>query len=281
MKKINKELPPYSVLMSVYQNDNPEYLQQAIDSMLHQTIVPDQFVIVVDGPIPKALMNILRDFQNHSKIFSIIQLPQNKGLGNALNIGLTACSNELVARMDADDISLPQRCEKELMEFMKDEHLVICGCNIDEFWDNPKQIRTSRMVPAEYEDIRKFMRRRQAFNHPTVMYRKSKVEKVGGYPSLKRKEDFDLFSKMLTCGYYAKNINESLYLYRTGEGNYKRRRSLKNFKSAVQVYWAHLKRHGCSIWDYIVMCSAELFFLLVPYPIMQFVSDHFLRVSHK
>lgn len=99
------------------------------------------------------------------------------------------CRNELVARMDADDILLPKRCEKELECFEKNEELAICGCNIDEFYDDPENVETIRRVPSEYKDIVKFIKRRQLFNHPTVMYKKSEVLRCGGYGSLRRKQD--------------------------------------------------------------------------------------------
>ena len=204
----------YSVLMSVYAKDNPEYLELAIDSMLNQTVKPEQFVIVQDGLLPESIGQVICKYEsNQPELFTIIKLETNGGLANALNIGLQACRNELVARMDADDISLPKRCEKELKKFSENPDLVICGCNIDEFYDIPQNVKTSRVVPAEYEDILRFMRRRQPFNHPTVIYKKLKVIEAGGYPQLRRKEDFDLFSRMLSKGYYALNVDESLYLY--------------------------------------------------------------------
>lgn len=268
----------YSVLMSVYAKDKPDYLELAIDSMLNQTEPPEQFVIVIDGSVSMELKNVINDKENNNPgVFTIVPLEDNGGLGNAINKGIKYCRNELVARMDADDISLPERCEKELECFEKNENLVICGCNIDEFYENTEDVRTSRVVPETYEEIKHFMRKRQPFNHPTVMYKKSKVIEAGGYVSLPRKEDFDLFSRMLSKGYYAMNIGESLYLYRADDGNYARRKSWKNFKSAVYVYGRHLKRRGCNIVDYAIMCGAELIFLLLPQGIMKTLSDKILR----
>lgn len=272
----------YSVLMSVYAKDNPEYLKQAIDSMLNQTVKPEQFVIVQDGLLPESIGQMICKYEsNQPELFTIIKLETNGGLANALNIGLQACRNELVARMDADDISLPQRCEKELKKFNENPDLVICGCNIDEFYDIPQNVKTSRVVPAEYKDILRFMRRRQPFNHPTVIYKKSKVIEAGGYPQLRRKEDFDLFSRMLSKGYYALNVNESLYLYRANEENYARRKNWNNFTSAVYVYRFHLQRKMCNFIDYIVICCAELLLFLLPLKIMKKVSDFFLRNQSK
>lgn len=280
MCKGEKKVQQYSVLMSVYAKDKPEYLELAIDSMLNQTAAPEQFVIVIDGPVPPEIMSVINKKQSENNdMFTIVPLKENGGLGHALDEGIKHCRNELIARMDADDISFPMRCEKELECFEKNENLVICGCNIDEFYENTDDVRTSRVVPETYEEIKHFMRKRQPFNHPTVMYKKSKVIEAGGYVSLPRKEDFDLFSRMLSKGYYAMNIGESLYLYRADEGNYARRKSWKNFKSAVYVYGRHLKRRGCNIVDYAIMCGAELLFLLLPKNAMKKVSDKVLRKS--
>lgn len=270
----------YSVLMSVYAKDNPKYLSAAINSMLAQTMLPEQFVIVVDGPVPDELKQIIITYWNSDKkLFTIIPLKRNGGLGHALNIGLKYCRNELVARMDADDISLPERCEKELKEFGKHPELAICGCNIDEFEGKPENVLTSRVVPISNKEIKRMMRRRQAFNHPTVIYKKSAVLKEGGYIAIKRKEDFDLFSKMMAAGDLAENLKESLYLYRVNKDNYKRRKSWDNFRSAIYVYWRHLERKGCSVCDFLVIFVSEFFFFLAPYPIAKAFSNKFLRVK--
>lgn len=275
--KMIMNIQKYSVLMSVYMRDNPAYVADAVESMLHQTMPPEEYVIVVDGLIPKELNRTISDYEKQKELFTIIRLNENKGLGNALNVGLAHCRNELVARMDADDISLPQRCEKELKLFEECPELVICGCNINEFCGTPDNVKTSRVVPQSYEEIRKFMRRRQPFNHPTVIYKKSKVLGCGGYKTLTRKEDFDLFSRMLSDGCLAKNIGEPLYLYRANEDNYARRKSWQNFRSAIYVYGLHLKRKGCSLIDYLIVCNAELLFILLPRRLMKILSDKVLR----
>lgn len=271
----------YSVLMSVYAKDKPEYLELAIDSMLRQTIPPEQFVIVVDGAVPDKIGKIIVEHEKDKALFTVLWLKENKGLANALNKGLNVCRNEYVARMDADDISLPSRCEKELEYFAKIKDLVICGCNIDEFYEDINNIKASRTVPAEYKSIMKFMRKRQPFNHPTVMYKKSCVLACGGYPLLRRKEDFDLFSRMLKKGYYALNIDESLYLYRVNENNYKRRKSWTNTKSAVYVYTLHLKRKGCTIIDFFIICGAEILFFIMPVRVVKIISDNLLRERYQ
>ena len=268
----------YSVLMSVYAKDNSDYLIMAVESMLKQTIKPEQFVIVQDGTVGDEIQHILKHYETkYPSLFTIVRLKENGGLANALNHGLQECRNELVARMDADDISLPERCEKELKKFEENPELMICGCNIDEFYKTPENVRTSRVVPSDYKAILKFMRLRQPFNHPTVIYKKSKVIEAGGYLPLRRKEDFDLFSRMLVNGNYAENIDESLYLYRCNEDNYARRKSWLNYKNAIYVYSRHLKRKGCNIVDFCIIVAAETFFLFLPNKLMKKLSDKILR----
>ena len=269
----------YSVLMSVYSKDNPEYLRLAIDSMLNQTVPPEQYVVVEDGPLADELKEVIQEYERYyPTLFTIVKIPQNKGLPNALNEGLKACRNEFVARMDADDISLPERCKKELAFFEQYSELDICGCNIAEFYETPDNIRTYRIVPSEYEDIKKFLRRRTPFNHPTVMYKKSSVLRNGGYSvEILRKQDYDLFSRMIVNGSYARNVDDVLFLFRANENNFARRKSKTTLKNAFRVYWRHYKRGGCSLADFIIMASGEVIFFITPIKIMKFLSDKLLR----
>lgn len=272
----------YSVLMSVYFKDDADNLRLAIDSMLNQTVKPEQYVVVEDGKLTSELNTVIDEYENqYPELFTIVKIAQNKGLANALNEGIKVCRNELVARMDADDISLPERCEKELECFELYPDLDICGCQIDEFYDDVRNIRTSRVAPTNFNDIKKFMRKRQPFNHPTVIYKKEKVIEYGGYSLLKRKEDFDLFSKMITNNCRAINLEEHLYLYRANDSNYKRRKNFENYKSALNVYVRHIKRGGCTIIDFIIICIAETIFFIMPLSFMRKISDKFLREKVK
>lgn len=268
----------YSVLMSVYAKDNPEHLILAIESMLNQTVKPEQFVIVQDGPLPEKLELVISNYaEQESQLFTIVPLAENGGLGNALNAGLLHCRNDLVARMDADDISLPQRCEKELALFAANEELAICGCNIDEFYDTPENVRTIRRVPSDYKDIKKMIRRRQPFNHPTIMFKKSEVLRCGSYGRLRRKQDYDLFSRMLNMGCYACNINESLLKFRADKDNYKRRKSWQYVRSSIKVGYLNYKRRYSSLADLLYIVIGQLMIYIMPLWIMEKVSDIFLR----
>lgn len=268
----------YSVLMSVYDKEKPEYLVQSIESMLNQTVQPEQFVIVEDGKLSDRLEYIIKNYAvKFPDLFTVLPLKENVGLGRALDYGIKVCRNELIARMDSDDISLPERCEKELKLFKNDPKLTIVGTNIDEFWDDPNDIKCSRVVPSEPEEIRKRIGRIQPFNHPTVMYKKSAVIRCGGYGKMRRKQDRDLFSRMVNMGCKARNINESLLLFRSNADNYKRRKSWSYCKSTIDVTWAIYKRGHCSIGDMLYVAIGQMVLFLAPMPVMKFISDKVLR----
>ena len=150
----------YSVLMSLYVKEQPEYLRLAIDSMINQTVAPDEIVIVEDGPLNDELYRVIDDYtQQYPDIFNIVVNERNLGLGLALNEGLEVCKNELVARMDTDDISKPERCEKQLRIFEENPDLSIVGAFVDEFYFSPEQIVSVRAVPKKQKDIYDFAKR--------------------------------------------------------------------------------------------------------------------------
>jgi glycosyltransferase involved in cell wall biosynthesis len=268
----------YSVLMSVYKNDNKDYVDMAIESMLLQTAPPEQFVIVLDGEVPDEIQRVIAYYKDtYTRVFTIVQLPENQGLGKALDEGMKHCRNELIARMDSDDISLPNRCEKELEMFHTYNNLAICGSNIDEFYNNPDEVQSIRRVPSDYESIVRFIKRRQPFNHPTVMYKKSEVIRCGGYGQLRRKQDYDLFSRMINMGCYARNIDESLLKFRADKDNYKRRKSWSYVKSSIKVGALNFKRGYCGLMDLMYIVCGQVALYIMPINLMKIVSDNLLR----
>lgn len=272
----------YSVLMSLYQKEKTEWFEASMHSMINQTIIPNEIVLVLDGPISGELMEAVNNYKNdYEKMIKILPLDENIGLGKALDRGLDICANELIARMDTDDISLPTRCEKQLLEFNKNPNLSIVGTNIDEFYDDPENIVSSRVVPSSHEDIKKFIKRRSPFNHPTVMFKKGAVIDSGGYGKLRRKQDLDLFSRMINSGYEAKNINESLLLFRSNENNFKRRKSWSYVKSYIIAQYTIWKRGHCSLFDLLYVVFGQLIFFILPVPILKRISTKYLRKNTK
>ncbi len=268
----------YSVLMSLYKKERPEYLFQAIDSMLHQTVMPDEIVVVEDGPLTDELYSVVNTYKKqYPKLFKVVVNKSNLGLGLALNVGLKECRNELVARMDTDDISKPNRCEKQLKRFEEKPYLSIVGAWVDEFHESPNQIISTRAVPTESDDIYAFAKKRSAFNHPVVMYRKSKVLENDGYSDLRRNQDVDLFGRMLFSGCKAENIGESLLYFRSNDDLAKRRKSWENTKSYISTIKRFYKIGYANFGDYIMIVIAQTGMFLMPIRLQQWIYKRFLR----
>ncbi len=268
----------YSVLMSLYKKEDPDYFQLALDSMINQTVKPDEIVLVEDGPLTDELYAVVKDYED--KYYGLLHLVINKrnlGLGLALNKGLEVCRNEFIARMDTDDISKPERCEKQLKRFEEKPELAIVGSYIDEFIGTPDNVISQRRVPTTSETIYNYAKKRSAFNHPVVMYRKSAVLAEGGYSSLKRNQDVDLFGRMLFKGYKAENIDEALLWFRSGRDLAIRRKSWENTWSYIATIRKFWKMGYSSFSNYISVALAQTMMYLMPVKIQSWIYKKFLR----
>ena len=263
----------YSVLMSLYKKEKPEYLRIALDSMLKQTIEPDEIVLVEDGPLTDELYEVLSDYP----MLHRIRNEKNLGLGLALNVGLKQCRNELVARMDTDDCSKPNRCEKQLARFLEKPYLAIVGSHIDEFSGEISNVISQRIVPTTSEDIYKFSKKRSAFNHPAVMYSKTAVLENNGYSDLKRNQDVDLFGRMQFEGYKAENIDEALLLFRSSDELAKRRKSWQNTWSYIATIRKFWKMGYSSFSDYAIVAIAQTGMYLMPVKMQNYIYKKLLR----
>lgn len=264
----------YSVLMSLYKQEHPDYFRLALDSMLNQTVKPDEIVLVEDGPLTDELYAVVEEYKSH---LTVVVNERNLGLGLALNNGLKVCRNELVARMDTDDISKLDRCEKQLKRFEEKPELSIVGSYIDEFVGDPSNVISQRKVPLTSEAIYNFAKRRSAFNHPAVMYRKSSVLAEGGYNDLKRNQDVDLFGRMLFAGYKAENIGEALLWFRSSDELVARRKSWQNTKSYIGTIMKFWKMGYSSFSDYMKVVIAQTGMFLLPASMQNWVYKTFLR----
>ena len=227
----------YSVLMSVYFKEKAEFLSEAMRSIFDQTVVTDDFVLVCDGPLTPELDAVIDDMlAAHPETLHPVRLEKNGGLGNALNIGLRACKNELVARMDSDDISRPDRCEKQLALFGRIPELSIASGIVEEFTDSVENIQSRRVPPETMPEILEFAKKRNPFNHPCVMYRKQAVEAAGGYQDFYLLEDYYLWVRMLQSGAVGCNLQEPLLWMRAGSDLYKRRSGWKYAKSQRDLF---------------------------------------------
>jgi len=268
----------YSVLMSVYYREKPEFLNQAIESIQSQTLPTDDFVLVCDGPLNEELDSIIAVKQREmGTSLNVVRLAKNGGLGNSLSAGLKHCKNELVARMDSDDIAYPDRCEKQLAVFDIHPEVSICSGIVEEFTTNPQVVDTKRVPPETNEEIIEFAKKRNPFNHPCVMYKKTAVEAVGSYRDFYLLEDYYLWLRMLMAGYQGYNIQEPLLHMRAGSDMYKRRAGWKYAKTQVRLF-RYMRNQGfIGNGQYIKSCVIRSGSALAPNWLRMFMFEKVLR----
>ena len=228
-------MTPFSLLLPVYAKDDPAQLTRAFTSAVdEQTLPPTEAVIVRDGPVPTALQRLLDELVEQSPVPArVLALPENVGLAHALTAGLAACAHEVVARMDADDVALPERFAKQLA--LIDAGYDLVGAGLYEFVDDEHETIGRRTPPTGETHIRAYARFHDPFNHPTVVYRKAAVAAAGGYVPVGLMEDYWLFARMLATGARAENLAEPLVKYRVGAGAYARRGGLAQLRAEVRL----------------------------------------------
>ena len=227
----------FSVITSVYKNDKAEFIRVALDSMLvDQEKKPDEIVLVQDGPVPEGTTVLLSNYQErYGERLNVIKLNVNKGLGNALKLGVENAKYDIIARMDSDDICLPDRFEKQLTYLEANPECDIVGGQITEFIDTPENIVGKREVPCSNEDIYRYMRSRCALNHPTVMFKKESVLKAGNYQDWFWNEDYYMWVRMMEQGCVFANLPDVLVNMRSGLDQYGRRGGKKYFDSEIGI----------------------------------------------
>lgn len=244
---------PFSVSMCVYGGDHPEHFKVAIDSILNQTICPNEVVLVVDGPVPVALGCIIDQYRSMEQ-FHVIQLATNTGHGYARRVGLENCQHELVALMDADDISVPTRFQKQLSCFQSNPSLAIVGGIIEEFTGTIECAAVKRVVPFTDAEIKQFLRNRCPMNQVSVMFRKSIVQSVGGYQDWYCNEDYYLWIRLFQAGAVFANLPDTLVHVRTGADMYQRRGGWKYFVSEAKLQHYMFTNRIISPAQYIMNC---------------------------
>lgn len=251
MNLIGKE---FSIITSVYKNDKPEFVRVALDSMLvNQSVKPTEIVLVQDGPVPNGLSLLLSEYETkYPEVMHVIRLEKNGGLGNALKLGVEKAKYDICARMDSDDICLPDRFEKQLAYLEAHPECDIVGGQMTEFIDTPDNIVGRREVPLTNEEIYKFMKSRCALNHVTVMFRKEAVLKAGNYQDWFWNEDYYLWVRMMMAGCKFANIPDVAVNVRSGADQYARRGGKKYFDSEIGIKKLMLEEGMITRKEYIV-----------------------------
>lgn len=267
----------YSILMSVYKNDNPKYLEESIQSMLNQTIVTNDFVIIKDGPLTDELNSIIEKYKTKYNFINVITLTKNVGLGNALNIGIKECKNELVARMDADDYSFNTRIEKQLNYLKEHPDIDLVGTQAFEFIDDVNNPIQYNNFPITNNEIIKYAHSRNPYAHPSVIFKKTKVLESGNYQQVFLCEDYDLWIRMIQNGCKCANLDEYLFAIRVGNDFYKRRSGLKYIKSINNLMIRNMNNGFFNKKDYVKNMLTRSIIYSMPNFMRRFIYSKFLR----
>ena len=255
---------PFSLLISVYDGDRPDYLRRALRSAVDdQTVRPDQVIIVRDGPVRDELASCLDELTAASPVpVTLVPLEGHAGLGPALDQGLAASRHDIVARMDADDLAMPHRFEVQL-PLIADADIV--GAGLLEFVTDTDHIVGRRVPPTDPGQIARYARLHDPFNHPTVIYRRQAVMTAGGYGDLPLMEDYALFTRMLMTGARAVNVAEPLVFYRVGATAFKRRGGTGLLRSELRLQREFLRSGFISPAGYVRNVAIRGSYRLVPW----------------
>lgn len=270
--------------MSVYHKEKAEHLRLAMDSMWNQTVPTNDFVLVCDGPLTEDLDTVIAEMEKeHGSILHVVRLPENQGLGHALQVGVIECKNDLIARMDSDDISRPERCEKELDVFSNHPEVSIVGSVIEEFETiapgsfTPSRICSKRLVPEVADNIVHFAKKRNPFNHPSVMFSKKAVLAAGNYQNVRYMQDYYLWVHMLIAGEKGYNIQTPLVFMRADSNLFKRRSG--NLYRRIQLdLFRYMRQQGfISNGQYFLSCFIRIGSSMAPNWLRQFMFKQILR----
>lgn len=265
----------FSVLMSVYAKEKSKYLQQSIDSIFYQSLLPSEVILMEDGPLTKELYHTINELKAKYPLLKTIPLKENHGLGYALNIGLQHCTYNLVARMDTDDICKPDRFKKQISLFEQHPEIDVTSSSIDEFYGDINHIISRKMLPESHDDIVKYAKKRCPENHPTVVYKRDKVVEAGGYIGFP--EDYYLWVRMILKGCHFHNISESLLWFRTSPYVYKRRGGWNYAKKEILFQWKFYKIGFLTFPRFLLNSSIRLIARLVPNSMRTFIYNKIIR----
>lgn len=227
-----------SVLMPIYGGESPLYLAQCLESLKAQSLPADEILIVKDGPLGEHLEVVLREYETELPIRTL-ELARNQGLGAAARLGVEQCRNELIARMDSDDLCVPRRFEIQVAYIESHPETDIVGGFIREFDSDYRSGLASRKVPSEHRAICALAKRRNPMNHMTVLFRRTAVLAAGNYRTWFGFEDYDLWVRMIRNGARFHNLEDVLVLARCGNGMQTRRGG-----------WDYLRREASLLWSF-------------------------------
>lgn len=267
----------FSVLIPMYIGSNQKHCKLAIDSVLNQTLLPSEILLLLDGPISIEVDRLIKIYQkSYANLFRVISFPINRGLGPTLRDGVLEARYDIIARMDSDDICRKNRFEKQI-DVLCDKSCDVVGSLIQEFDEGLHKKTSIRRVPCSNDEIYKFSRKRNPFNHMTVMYRKSSVIAAGNYSDFKDFEDYALWLAMIDKGFHMCNINEILVDVRAGGEMYMRRGDLAYIKHELDFQIHALKKGYIDIFRFTSNVLQRTVVRIIPNRSREFIYKIFLR----
>lgn len=269
---------PFSVLMSVYEKEKAVYLESALKSVLmEQSLLPNQVVLVKDGPLTEELERVIEFFQERCSNLDIVVSRGGQGLDVALNEGLSCCRYEWVARMDTDDIASPTRFEEQMVYLHSHPEIAVLGGAISEFSEDEGRSETFKYLPLTHLELLGYSKFRNPFNHMTVFFKKSAVLSVGGYLPAPYMEDYYLWIRLLSQGYQVANLKSILVKARTGFGMYQRRGKISQLKGRWLINETMRQNQMLSYWEYMASFVALTILILVPNSFRKWIYQNILR----
>lgn len=268
----------FSVLMSVYKNEKPEYLKLALESVVKQTLMPNEIVIVKDGLLTKELDQVIDEYQeNYKELFKIVAFDKNRGLGLALRDGVLACTHDYIARMDTDDIAKPNRFEKQISFLKGHPKVALLGTWIKEFSKNPQEPDTITKLPCKNEEILKFAKSRNPFRHMTVVLQKQAVLDSGNYRDFLWFEDYDLWVRIIQKGYEVANLPDFLVDVRADGEMFARRGGWKYLRQDFKFQTVLHDSGFISCFQFIKNVGVRSVVRIAPNDMRSFIYKKFLR----
>lgn len=266
-----------SVLMSVYVKEKPEYIKAALESVVNQTYPVSEIVLIEDGPLTDTLYDVINFYQNkYPSVIRTFAFEQNQQLGRALAKGVELCSSELVARMDTDDIAMPDRIEKQVAYMQAHPEVHVLGGAIREFNDEGTVDRV-KLMPKTQKEVLSYVKNRNPLNHMTVMFRRSAILEAGNYQHFPYLEDYSLWSRMLSNGYQIRNIDEILVKARTSMALVKRRSGWAYFKDFARLRKFQHELGLTTNPEYLVSMAGTFVVLMQPGFMKELAYKKFLR----
>ena len=268
----------FSVLMPIYYKENPEYFDTALDSVVNQTLMPNEIVIVKDGALTKELDAVIEKYiSKYPQLFNIVALNENVGQGKARNAGLMACKHNIVALMDSDDIARNDRFEIQIKYMEQNPDVDVVGSFITEFENDPNVIESIKAVPLTHEAIYNFGKWRSPMNNMTIVYKKDKVFEVGAYNSFNFGEDYLLFTKMLMNGCKFYNFEECLVNARAGSRMLAKRVGWNKIKQEFLLFYEFRKMGYINNYQFVRNVSLKFLLRIIPNWLRSWIYRRFLR----